>query len=121
MLWACKSLQHRPELPELQELLYCHHACVLRVAAASPWQRYIYRSNVVRLCGEPLEHLLLLQRTRAKFPNWLFKVSSHDHTACRDGKRFEVTEQCMSAEEGAMRATSVAELHCIWHVCAAAM
>jgi hypothetical protein len=44
--------------------------------------------------------LLLLQRTKDEFPNLLFKGSVHDHTACRNGARFEQVEQCLPAEEG---------------------
>lgn len=42
----------------------------------------------------------LYQKTRSEFPNWLFKTSTHDHTACREGKRHEVTDQCIPAVEG---------------------
>jgi hypothetical protein len=46
--------------------------------------------------------LLLLQRTKDEFPNLLFKVSAHDHTACRNVARFEQVDACLPAEEGEM-------------------
>jgi hypothetical protein len=44
--------------------------------------------------------LPLLQETQDEFPNLLFKVVAHDHTACRNGARFEQVEQCLPAEQG---------------------
>jgi hypothetical protein len=52
-----------------------------------------------QLAPPPL--LLLLQRTKGSFPNVLFKVPAHDHTACKDGQRLEL-DQCVPAGKGAL-------------------
>jgi hypothetical protein len=44
---------------------------------------------------------LRLQKTRYEFSNLLFKVSNHDHTACRSGQRNEPAKQCLPAQHGA--------------------
>lgn len=46
--------------------------------------------------------LLLLQRTRARFPNLVFRVSAHDHTECdAAGNMREPVTQCVPAGQGA--------------------
>jgi hypothetical protein len=48
--------------------------------------------------------LLLLQRSRSSFPHLIFKVSSHDHTACQPGQAAAraVKDRCVPARDGAM-------------------
>jgi hypothetical protein len=53
--------------------------------------------------------LYLLQSTRASFPHVLFKVPAHDHTACKDGHRWELA-QCAPAGQGKPQALQISTL-----------
>ncbi|WIA12321.1 hypothetical protein OEZ85_012376 [Tetradesmus obliquus] len=62
-------------------------------------------SNCAGLQSAPYKQSLwnlgkLYEKTRDVFPNLLFKVSAHDHTACRDGARWEQPTSCLPAEQG---------------------
>jgi hypothetical protein len=58
-------------------------------------------SNIVR----DVLLLLLLQQTRGEFPNLIFKVSAHDHTACREGTRYDPVDTCLPAGQGASKSS----------------
>lgn len=50
------------------------------------------------------QHITLcLQKSRDEFPNLIFKVSAHDHTACGDAAHDDQVGQCLPAAEGEPR------------------
>ncbi|KAF6252821.1 hypothetical protein COO60DRAFT_497188 [Scenedesmus sp. NREL 46B-D3] len=42
----------------------------------------------------------LYEQTKDEFPNLIFKVSAHDHTACKEAMRNEQVDQCLPAPQG---------------------
>lgn len=57
----------------------------------------------------PVAGLFHCQRTKAQFPNMIFKTISADHTACRPSAAL-VKEQCLPSEQGEAPRTGNIEL-----------